>query len=42
MHAKTMMVVLILAALAVTGAVAMHGHGHRFMRRWMPALHGGR
>jgi hypothetical protein len=40
MGPKTMVIVLVVAALFVTGTLAMHGRGHRLLAKWMPALHG--
>ena len=31
---------IVVAAAVVGGALAMHGHGHRMLAKWMPALHG--
>jgi hypothetical protein len=42
MSTKTMAIVLVLAALFVTGTLAMHGDGHRMLAKWLPTLHGGR
>ena len=41
MSTKALAIVLIAAALFLTGVVAMHGHGHAVLARWMPSLHGG-
>ena len=41
MTTKTLALVLIVAALLVSGIVMMHGKGHAALARWMPALHGG-
>jgi hypothetical protein len=41
MTMKTLAIVLIVAALFVSGAVAMHGKGHAALAKWMPSLHGG-
>jgi hypothetical protein len=41
MSTKTLVVVLLLAALFVSGVFAMHGKGHAALARWMPSLHGG-
>lgn len=41
MTTKTLVVVLILAALLASGIVAMHGKGHAALAKWMPSLHGG-
>ena len=40
MGLKAITIVVILAALCVTGILAMHGQGHRMLAKWMPALHG--
>jgi hypothetical protein len=42
MSTKAMVIVLVLAALLLTGTLAMHGDGHRMLAKWLPALHGGR
>ena len=42
MSARTLAIVLIVAAACVSGTIAMHGHGHRLLAKWLPALHGGR
>jgi hypothetical protein len=42
MSTKTMVIVLVLAALFVTGTLAMHGDAHRMLAEWLPAVHGGR
>ncbi len=41
MAVKTLIVVLVVAALCVCGTLAMHGKGHKMLAKWMPALHGG-
>jgi hypothetical protein len=41
MSGKTAVVVLVIAATLLAGIVAMHGKGHRALRRWLPAIHGG-
>lgn len=41
MTAKTLAIVLVAAALFVSGIVAMHGKGHAALAKWMPSLHGG-
>ncbi len=41
MTAKTLAVIVVLAALVATGLVAMHGKGHAALARWMPSMHGG-
>ena len=41
MTAKTLVIVLVLAALVVAGVFAMHGKGHAALARWMPSIHGG-
>ena len=40
MSGKTLMVVLVVAALCVAGTFAMHGKGHKMLAKWMPAIHG--
>jgi hypothetical protein len=40
MHAKTLIVVVVLASVLVAGVLAMHGKGHRMLAKWMPAIHG--
>jgi hypothetical protein len=42
MSMKTLAIVLVLAALFVSGVFAMHGKGHAALAKWMPAIHGGR
>ena len=42
MGVRTLVIVLVVVALFVGGTLAMHGHGHRMLAKWMPALHGGR
>jgi hypothetical protein len=41
MTTKTLVIILIAAALFVSGVVVMHGKGHAALAKWMPALHGG-
>ena len=41
MTTKTLAIVLITAALIVSGIVAMHGKGHAVLAKWLPSLHGG-
>jgi hypothetical protein len=41
MTTKTFAIVLIVAALAVSGIVAMHGKGHAALAKWLPSMHGG-
>jgi hypothetical protein len=41
MSTKMLAIVLVLAALFVSGVVAMHGKGHAALAKWMPSLHGG-
>jgi hypothetical protein len=41
MTTKTLAVVLIAAALALSGIVALHGKGHAALAKWLPSLHGG-
>jgi hypothetical protein len=41
MTMKTLAIVLVVAAVFVSGVVAMHGKGHAALRKWMPSLHGG-
>ena len=40
MRSRTLMMVLVAAALFVAGTLAMHGKGHKTLAKWMPALHG--
>jgi hypothetical protein len=40
MGSRTLVIVLVLVALFVTAHLAMRGHGHRALAKWMPALHG--
>jgi hypothetical protein len=40
MSIKTLAIVLVVAALFVGGALAMHGKGHKALAKWMPAIHG--
>lgn len=42
MSARTVVIVLVLSAAFLGGIVAMHGKGHEALRRWLPAIHGGR
>lgn len=42
MSSRTMVVIVVLSAAFLAGIVAMHGKGHEALRRWLPALHGGR
>ena len=42
MGAKTLIAIVVLTALFIGGVLAMHGQGHQFLMKWMPALHGGR
>lgn len=41
MHARTLMIWLVVIVLIVGGSLAMHGKGHRMLAKWMPAIHGG-
>jgi hypothetical protein len=41
MTSRTLLIVLAIVALFMTGTFAMHGKGHRMLAKWMPALHGG-
>jgi hypothetical protein len=41
MRARTLIVVLVAAALFVGGTLAMRGGGHRMLAKWLPAMHGG-
>ena len=41
MTSKTLAVVLITAALVLSGIVAMHGKGHAAIAKWLPSMHGG-
>ena len=40
MGLKTLVVVLVVAALCVGGTLAMHGKGHKMLAKWLPAIHG--
>lgn len=40
MGIKTAAIVVVLTALFLAGTFAMHGHGHKMLAKWMPALHG--
>ena len=40
MSTRTLAIVLIVAALCVSGTLAMHGKGHKMLAKWMPAIHG--
>ncbi len=42
MRSRTLVIVLVAAALFVTATLAMRGDGHRMLAKWLPALHGGR
>jgi hypothetical protein len=42
MSGRTVVVVLIVAAVLFSGVLAMHGKGHRAIMRWFPSIHGGR
>jgi len=41
MTTKTLAIVLVAAALVLSGIVAMHGKGHAALAKWLPSLHGG-
>ena len=41
MRTQTLVVVLIVVTALFAGAIAFHGQGHRLIRRWLPAIHGG-
>jgi hypothetical protein len=41
MSGRTIVIVLVIAAALFGGMLAMHGHGHRALARWLPAIHGG-
>lgn len=41
MRTRTLVIVLIAAALLVAGAVAMRGQGSGLLAGWMQSLHGG-
>lgn len=41
MSTKTLALVVLLAALFVSGVLAMHGKGHAVLAKWMSSLHGG-
>jgi hypothetical protein len=38
---KALAIVLVVAAVLLSGIVVMHGHGHAALAKWMPSLHGG-
>jgi hypothetical protein len=40
MTLKTFAIVLVTAAVLVSGILAMHGRGHAALARWLPSLHG--
>ena len=40
MRTQTVVVVLIVTLVVLVGAIGFHGHGHRLIGRWMPAIHG--
>jgi len=42
MTAKTTVTILLVAALLIAGAIAMHGRGHQLLARWLPQIHGHR
>jgi len=42
MSGRTILIVLVIAAVVFGGMLAMHGKGHRAIARWLPAIHGGR
>lgn len=41
MTTKTLAIVLVVAALVLSGVLVMHGKGHAVLAKWMPSLHGG-
>ena len=41
MTTKTLAIVLVVAAVFLSGVIAMHGKGHAALAKWMPSLHGG-
>ena len=41
MTMKTLAIVLVVAALVMSGVLAMHGKGHAALAKWLPAMHGG-
>ena len=40
MRSRTLLIVLVFAALFVAVTLAMHGDGHAMLAKWMPAIHG--
>ena len=42
MGAKTLIAIVVVTALFIGGVLAMHGRGHQFLMKWMPAIHGPR
>ena len=42
MGSKTLIAIVVVTALFIGGALAMHGRGHEFLAKWMPAIHGSR
>jgi hypothetical protein len=42
MTSKTTVTILIVAALLIVAAIALHGRGHALLMRWLPAIHGHR
>jgi hypothetical protein len=42
MSAKVLIVVVMVTAVCLGGIVALHGHGHKLLAKWIPAIHGGR
>ena len=40
MRSRTLVIVLVVAALFVTATLATSGQGHRALAKWLPAMHG--
>jgi hypothetical protein len=40
MRSRTLLIVVVCAALFVTVILHMRGGGHQMLAKWMPALHG--
>ena len=41
MTTKTLAIVLVVAALVLSGVFVMYGKGHAALAKWMPSMHGG-
>jgi hypothetical protein len=41
MSTKSLAIVVVVAALLVSGILAMHGKGHAALAKWLPSIHGG-